>query len=84
MSMRRAVMHLTSLKRVSSVPDRSDAVADRRRANNRYFIYFIYELVRHRPLADPPGMKLLALRRQGYFGAAVGKEVGFSMVRTSP
>ena len=41
-------------------------------------------LVRHRPLADPPGMKLLALRRQGYFGAAVGKEVGFSMVRKSP
>jgi hypothetical protein len=42
------------------------------------------EVVRHRPLADPPGMKLLALRRQGYFGTAVGKEVGFSMVRKSP
>jgi adenylate cyclase len=42
------------------------------------------ELVRHRALADPPWMKLLALRRQGYFGAAVGKEVGFSMVRKSP
>src|SRR5260370_1949679 len=29
-------------------------------------------------------MKPLALRRLGYFSAAVGKEVGFSMVRKSP
>ena len=29
-------------------------------------------------------MKLLGLRRLGYFSAAVGREVGFSMVRKSP
>jgi hypothetical protein len=41
-------------------------------------------LVRHRPSVDPPWMKLLALQRLGYFSAALGKEVGFSMVRKSP
>ena len=41
-------------------------------------------LVRHRPLADPPWMKLLALPRLGYSSAAAGKEVGFSLVRKSP
>ena len=41
-------------------------------------------LVFHRPLADPPWMKLLTLPRLGYSNAAVGKEVGFSLVRKSP
>jgi len=45
---------------------------------------FALWLVRHRPSADPPWMKLLALRRLRYFSAAVGKEVGFSMARKSP
>jgi hypothetical protein len=44
----------------------------------------LIELVRHRPSADPPWMKLSGLGRLGYLGAAVGKEVGFSMVRKSP
>jgi hypothetical protein len=43
-----------------------------------------FVLVRHRPSVDPPWLKLLALRRLGYFSAALGKEVGFSMVRKSP
>ena len=34
--------------------------------------------------ADPPWMKLLALRCVGYRRDAVGTEVGISMVRASP
>jgi len=58
---------------------RAGWLLDRRRRLGRLPI-----LVRHRPLADPPWMKLLTLPRLGYSNAAVGKEVGFSLVRKSP
>jgi hypothetical protein len=41
-------------------------------------------LVPHRPLADPPLLKLAAGLRLPYYIAAASKEVGLSMVRESP